>query len=104
MPRRVKLGHHYYYVLTPHELRDGNFRGKNVVTEGIVDDKPLVEFYTLESPNWRATFHVDGLMVEFPGNPCVGKGDWVKVYGRFLGDCIKANALETEKALFVTEE
>jgi hypothetical protein len=42
--------------------------------------------------------------VEFSGSPCLGKGEWVKVYGRFLGDCIMASAIETERAVFTTEE
>ncbi len=104
MPKRVKLGHHYYYLVSPSDLRDGNFRGKNVVVDGMVEDKPVVEFYTLDAPSWRTTFHINGLTVEFPGNPCLGKGDYVKVYGRYVGDCIKANALETERAIFTTED
>ncbi|HDZ35362.1 MAG TPA: GTP-binding protein, partial [Thermococcus sp.] len=40
----------------------------------------------------------------FSGSPCLGKGDWVKVYGRTLGDCIIASAIETGRAVFTTEE
>jgi len=102
--RRVKLGHHYYYVVTAEELRAGKMRGKNVVIEGEIEDKPLIEFLPMELPSWRTTFRLHGLSVEFAGSPCVGKGERVKVYGRFLGDAIIATAIETERALFTTEE
>ncbi|AEK73822.1 hypothetical protein GQS_09640 [Thermococcus sp. 4557] len=104
MPKRVKLGHHYYYIVTVDELHSGGFRGKNVVIEGTIEDKPLVEFLPMELPGYRTTFKVSGLRVEFSGSPCLGKGEWVKVYGRFLGDCIMASAIETERAVFTTEE
>ncbi|WP_297065259.1 GTP-binding protein [Thermococcus sp.] len=102
--KRVKLGHHYYYSLTPDELKTGGFRGKNVVIEGIVEDKPLVEFLPMELPSWRTTFRIHGIRIDFAGSPCIGKGDRVKVYGRFLGDAIIATAVETDKAIFTTEE
>ncbi|ASJ13015.1 MULTISPECIES: GTP-binding protein [Thermococcus] len=104
MPKRVKLGHHYYYIVTVDELNSGGFRGKNVVIEGTIEDKPLVEFLPMELPGYRTTFKVSGLRVEFSGSPCLGKGEWVKVYGRFLGDCIMASAIETERTLYTTEE
>ncbi|ASI99054.1 GTP-binding protein [Thermococcus celer] len=104
MTRRVKLGHHYYYIVTVDELNSGGFRGKNVVIEGVVEDKPLVEFLPMELPGYRTTFQVSGFRVEFSGSPCIGKGDRVRVYGRFLGDCIMASAIETERAVYTTEE
>ncbi|AMQ18355.1 hypothetical protein [Thermococcus peptonophilus] len=102
--KRVKLGHHYYYVVTPDDLSTRKFRGKNIVLEGVVEDKPLVEFLPMELPSWRTTFRLHGFSVEFAGSPCVGKGDTVKVYGRFVGDGIIATAIETERAIFTTEE
>ncbi|ACJ16704.1 hypothetical protein, conserved [Thermococcus onnurineus NA1] len=104
MPKRMKLGHHYYYIVTVDELHARGFRGKNVVIEGTIEDKPLIEFLPMELPGYRATFKVSGIRVEFSGSPCLGKGEWVRVYGRFLGDCIMASAIETEKAVFITEE
>ena len=101
---RVKFGHHYYYVVTPEDLASGKLRGKNVVIEGEIEDKPLVEFLPMELPSWRTTFKVHGIRVDFAGSPCIGKGDRVKVYGRFLGDAIIATAIETDRALFTTEE
>lgn len=101
--KRVKLGHHYYYVVTPGEL-NGKLRGKNIVLEGEIEDKPVVEFLPMELPSWRTTFRIHGIRVDFAGSPCIGKGDMVKVYGRFLGDAIIATAIETERALFTTEE
>lgn len=44
MPKRVKFGHHYYYIVLPDELKDNKFRGKNVVLEGVVENKPTIEF------------------------------------------------------------
>ncbi len=102
--RRVKFGHHYYYVVTPDDLKGRNLRGKNVVLEGEVEDKPCVEFLPMELPSWRTTFRLHGLSVEFAGSPCIGKGDRVRVYGRFVGDGIIATAIETERTLFTTEE
>ena len=102
--RRVKLGHHYYYIVTPEDLSTGKFRGKNVVLEGEVENKPLVEFLPMELPSWRTTFRIHGLCVKFSGSPCLRKGDRVKVYGRFVGDGIIATAIETERAIFTTEE
>ncbi len=104
MPRRVKLGHHYYYIVTVDDLHSGSFRGKNVVIEGVIEDKPLIEFLPMELPSYRTTFTVSGIKVEFSGSPCVSRGDSVRVYGRFLGDCIIASAIETDRALFTTEE
>ncbi len=104
MPRRIKLGHHYYYLVSVDELISGGYRGKNVAVEGTVGDKPLVEFLPMELPSYRATFNMDGIRVEFAGSPCIKVGDRVRVYGRFLGDCIMASAIETEGAMFVTEE
>lgn len=104
--RRIKLGHHYYYVVTPEDLSSSErkLRGKNVVLEGVIEDKPIIEFLPMELPSWRTTFKLHGLAVEFSGSPCVGKGERVKVYGRFVGDGIIATAIETETALFTTEE
>ncbi|WP_297508994.1 GTP-binding protein [Thermococcus sp.] len=102
--KRVKLGHHYYYVVTPEELKGRNMRGKNVVLEGEIETKPLIEFLPMELPSWRTTFKLHGLSIEFAGSPCLGKGERVKVYGRFVGDGIIATAIETERALFTTEE
>lgn len=102
--KRTKLGHNYYYILTIDELKNGKFRGKNVVIEGIIDDKPKIEFLPMELPSYRTTFHISGLKIEFSGTPNVGKGESVKVYGRFVGDGIIAKAIETEKVLYVTEE
>lgn len=48
--KRIKLGHHYYYVVTPDDLSTRKFRGKNIVLEGVVEDKPLVEFLPMELP------------------------------------------------------
>ncbi|GAB6101597.1 hypothetical protein JCM16138_08200 [Thermococcus atlanticus] len=104
MPKRVKLGHHYYYIVTPESLTNGRFKGKNVVLEGIIEDKPHIEFLPMELPSSRTTFHIDGFRIEFPGTPYVGKGDAVKVYGRFVGDGIIASAIETEKALYTSED
>jgi hypothetical protein len=104
MPKRVKLGHHYYYLVSPEELSNGNFRGKNVAISGVIEDKPVVEFFSNDTPSWRTTFKVNGLTVEFPGSPCIGEGDEVKVYGRFVGEAIIACAVETERAVFTTEE
>lgn len=104
MPKRVKLGHHYYYLTNGEELKSGSFRGKNVVFEGVIEGKPLVEFLPMELPSYRTTFTVDGIRVEFSGSPCIGAGEKVKVYGRFLGDCIIASAVESERALFVAED
>ncbi|WP_297464661.1 GTP-binding protein [Thermococcus sp.] len=104
MPRRVKLGHHYYYIVTVDDLHSGGFRGKNIVIKGVIEDKPLIEFLPMELPSYRTTFTVSGIKVEFSGSPCIGLGDSVKVYGRFLGDCIIASAVETDRALFTTEE
>ncbi len=59
----------------------------------------------MELPGYRTTFQVSGFRVEFSGgSPCIGKGDRVRVYGRFLGDCIMASAIETERAVYTTEE
>ncbi|MDI3474343.1 MAG: hypothetical protein PWQ79_363 [Thermococcaceae archaeon] len=104
MPKRVKMGHHYYYVVSPEELGSGGFRGKNIVMEGFVEDKPQIEFYPSDIPSWRTIFRVNGISVRFVGAPCLGEGDRVKVYGRFVGDCIMATVLETERAIFTTEE
>ncbi|HIH73663.1 MAG: GTP-binding protein [Thermococcales archaeon 44_46] len=102
--KKIKLGHNYYYVLTIDELKSGNFRGKNVVIEGVIEDKPKIEFLPMELPSYRATFHISGLKIEFSGTPNIGRGETVKVYGRFLGDGIIAKAIETERILYVTEE
>ncbi|WP_297521320.1 GTP-binding protein [Thermococcus sp.] len=102
--KRIRLGHHYYYAVAPEELTSGNLRGKNVVIEGIVEDKPLVEFLPMELPSWRTTFKIHGIRIDFAGSPCIGKGERVRVYGRFLGDAIIATAVETDKAIFTTEE
>ncbi|ASJ02955.1 GTP-binding protein [Thermococcus profundus] len=104
MPRRVKLGHHYYYVVGVEELKSGSFRGKNVVFEGAVEGKPTIEFLPMELPSYRTTFSLGSIRVEFSGSPCIGAGDHVKVYGRFLGDCVIASAVETERALFIAED
>jgi len=104
MPGWVKFGHHYYYKVTVDELNSGGFRGKNVVIEGPVEDKPRVEFFPMELPGYRTTFRIQGLRIEFSGAPCLRKGERARVYGRFLGDCIIASAIETEEALFTTEE
>lgn len=104
MPKRVKMGHHHYYIVTPDELKSGAFKGKNVVVEGVIANKPCIEFLPMELPSYRTTFVVGGIRVEFSGSPCLGMGDRVKVYGRFLGDGIIATAVETGKAIFTTEE
>jgi len=104
MPKRVKFGHHYYYIVLPDELKDNKFRGKNVVLEGVVENKPTIEFLPMELPSYRTTFRINGLKIEFSGTPHIGKGEHVKVYGRFVGDGIIAKAIETEKALYVSEE
>jgi len=104
MVRRVKFGHHFYYVVTIEDLKDNKMRGKNVVLEGEIETKPLIEFLPMELPSWRTTFKLHGLSIEFAGSPCIGVGDTVKVYGRFVGDGIIATAIETERALFTTEE
>ena len=104
MPKRVRFNHGYYYVVTPQELQENSMKGKKVVIEGIIEDKPLIEFLPMELPSYRTTFHVAGLRVEFSGTPYVKKGDQVKVYGRFIGHSIVAMAIETEEALFTTEE
>ncbi|AEH25059.1 hypothetical protein [Pyrococcus yayanosii] len=102
--KRVKLGHHYYYIVTSEDLRAGGFRGKNVVLEGEVEDKPIVEFLPMELPSYRTTFRLGGFRVEFSGTPFIRMGERVKVYGRFVGDAIIAKAIETEGAIYVTEE
>ncbi len=104
MVKRIKMRHHYYYVVTPEDLKSGAFKGKNIVIEGIITDKPKVEFLPMELPSYRTTFLVGDIRVEFSGSPCIGTGDLVKIYGRFLGDRIIATAIETERAIFTTEE
>ncbi|KPU62816.1 GTP-binding protein [Thermococcus sp. EP1] len=104
MPKRVKFGHNYYYILSIDELKDGKFRGKNIMIEGIIEDKATIEFLPMELPSYRTTFHIGGLKIEFSGTPNIGKGELVKIYGRFIGDGIIARAIETEKALYITEE
>lgn len=104
MPKRVKLGHHFYYVVTLEDLKSGSMRGKNVVFEGTVEDKPVVEFLPMELPSYRTTFSVDGIKVEFSGSPCLRKGERVKVYGRFLAGDLIAVAIETEGAIYIAEE
>ncbi|WP_048160532.1 hypothetical protein [Thermococcus sibiricus] len=104
MPKRVKFGHNYYYNLSIDELKRGEFRGRNVMIEGIVEDKVTVEFLPMELPSYRTTFHINGLKIEFSGIPHIGQGDIVKVYGRFIGDGIIAKAIETNRSLYVTEE
>jgi len=102
--KRVKLGHHYYHVISMEEAKSGKFRGKNVVVEGVVSDKPVIEFLPMELPSYRATFYVDKLRVEFPGTPCLKKGEHVKVYGRLLNGEIMAVAVETDGVMFMVEE
>ncbi|AIF69777.1 GTP-binding protein [Palaeococcus pacificus DY20341] len=104
MPKRVKFGHGYYYIVTPQELQENHMKGKKVVIEGTIEDKPIIEFLPMELPSYRTTFHIEGLKIEFSGTPVVKKGDQVKIYGRFIGHSIVARAIETEYALFITEE
>ncbi|HIP75363.1 MAG TPA: GTP-binding protein [Thermococcus paralvinellae] len=104
MPKRVKFGHHYYYIVLLDDLKDNKFRGKNVVLEGVIEDKPTIEFLPMELPSYRTIFRIDGLKIEFSGTPHIGRGDRVRVYGRFVGDGIIAKAIETEKALYISEE
>jgi hypothetical protein len=104
MSTRVKLGHHFYYPVTVEELKSGKMRGKNVVLEGTVEDKPRIEFLPMELPGYRTVFSIAGIRIEFSGSPCLGRGDRVKVYGRFLAGDLIAVAIETEKALFIAEE
>ncbi|CAB50524.1 hypothetical protein [Pyrococcus abyssi] len=102
--RRVKLGHHYYYIVTPEDLKNGKYKGKNVVLEGEIKEKPLIEFLPMELPSYRTTFEIFGFKVEFSGTPYIKLGDKVKVYGVFVGDGIIARAIETEGAIYLTEE
>ncbi len=104
MVKKIRMGHHYYYIVTPEDLKSGAFKGKNIVVEGTIINKPQVEFLPMELPSYRTTFLLDGIKVEFSGSPCIGIGERVKVYGRFLGDGIMATAIETERAIFSTEE
>ena len=104
MPKRIKFDHHYYYIVTSEDLTNPKMRGKNVVLEGKIEDKPIVEFLPMELPSYRTIFHINGLKIEFSGTPYLGRGDIVRVYGRFIGHGIVAKAMETEKILYVTEE
>ncbi|AEC51873.1 hypothetical protein PNA2_0957 [Pyrococcus sp. NA2] len=102
--KRIKLGHHYYYIVTPEDLRDGKYKGKNVVIEGEIKGKPIIEFLPMELPSYRTTFEISGFKVEFSGTPSIRVGERVKVYGVFVGDGIIARAIETEGAIYLTEE
>ena len=104
MKRRVKLGHHYYYIVTPDELKNGKYKGKNVVVEGEIESKPVIEFLPMELPSYRTIFTLAGLKIEFSGTPYVKSGEKIKVYGLFVGDGIIARAIETEGAIYLTEE
>ncbi|MDV3103572.1 GTP-binding protein [Thermococcus waiotapuensis] len=104
MPQEVKLGHHVYHVVTVEDLKSGKMRGKNVVFEGIIEDKPVVEFLPMELPSYRTTFSVDGIRVEFSGSPCIKRGDRIRVYGRFLAGDLIATAIETDEAIYMAEE
>ncbi|AFK22258.1 hypothetical protein [Pyrococcus sp. ST04] len=104
MKRRIKLGHHYYYIVTPEELMNGKYKGKNVVIEGEIEEKPVIEFLPMELPSYRTIFRILGFKVEFSGTPSVRAGERVKVYGVFVGDGIIARAIETEGAIYITEE
>lgn len=103
MPKRIKFGHGYYYIVTAEELRDNRMKGKKVVLEGTIDGKPLIEFLPMELPSYRTSFSLDGLNVEFAGAVPLSRGDKVKVYGVFIGHTIVARAIETEGAIFTTE-
>ncbi len=102
--KRIKLGHHYYHVISLEEALSGRFRGKNVVIEGVIADTPVIEFLPMELPSYRTTFHIDRLKVEFPGSPCVRRGDRVRVYGRLLNGEIMAIAVEGDGVMFIVEE
>ncbi|NPA48034.1 MAG: GTP-binding protein [Thermococci archaeon] len=102
--RRVKLGHHYYHIISLEDALSGRFRGKNVVVEGTITDKPVIEFLPMELPSYRATFCLGRLKVEFPGSPCLRMGERVKVYGRLLNGEIMAVAVETEYVTFMVED
>lgn len=58
----------------------------------------------MELPSYRTIFRVSGFKVEFSGTPNVRMGEKVKVYGVFVGDGIIARAIETEGAIYITEE
>ncbi|AFN03186.1 GTP-binding protein [Pyrococcus furiosus DSM 3638] len=102
--KRVKLGHHFYYIVTPEELRNGKFKGKNIVIEGEIENKPIIEFLPMELPSYRTTFKISGLKIEFAGTPYIKAGEKVKVYGVFVGDGIIARAIETNGAVYISEE
>ncbi len=102
--KRVKLGHHYYHVIGIDEAKSGRFRGKNVVIEGFITDRPTIEFLPMELPSYRTTFRLEDVRVEFPGSPCIRTGERVRVYGRLLSGEIMAVAIEADGVTFMVEE
>lgn len=102
--KRIKLGYYYYYVVIFDDFLMRKFRGKNIVFEGVVEDKFFVEFFLMEFFSWRIMFKIYGFFVEFVGSLCVGKGDIVKVYGCFVGDGIIVIVIEIERVIFIMEE
>ncbi|MFB0543289.1 MAG: hypothetical protein ACETVR_00765 [Candidatus Bathyarchaeia archaeon] len=99
-----------YYIVSPEDV--AQLDRVNVKFEGLIAEKPVVEFYTAgwpwsissrlieEDHGHRTTLKVGGVPVHFRGPLYLRKGEKVVVWGKIEEGGVQARRIEGEDAIY----